>query len=145
VLDPLSGAERPLLDDESVGWLFGPRSSPDGSTVAVFWNRRGGSGVWLFPWTTPGAARLALEALAWPLRWSADGQTLFLYRHAPASEILALPTRGGSPKLLRSLAGQRVALVPAVTPDGRRVVYSAHAIHSDVWMVDGVARGAAKR
>jgi Tol biopolymer transport system component len=145
VLDPGSGAERPLVDDESVGWLFGPRSSPDGSTVAAFWNRRGGSGVWMFPWRSPGNARLALEAFAWPLHWSADGQTLIVYRHAPASEVLAFPTRGGAPKLLRPLAGQRVALVPAVTPDGRVVVYSAHAIHSDVWLADGIASGVLKR
>lgn len=145
VLDSQSAAERPLVEDDSVGWLFGPRSSPDGSMIAAFWNRPGGSGVWMLPWASPGAATLALKAFAWPLHWSADGRTLFLYRHAPASEVVSFPAAGGVPTLLRDLAGQRVALVPAVTPDGNDVVYSAHAIHSDVWLVSGFDQGAIKK
>lgn len=35
-IDPATSAERPLLTDESLGWVFGPRVSPDRSRLAVF-------------------------------------------------------------------------------------------------------------
>ena len=40
ILDPATESEQPLVEDESVGFMFYPRISPDGSRVAVFWNRR---------------------------------------------------------------------------------------------------------
>lgn len=48
ILDPNTQEERPLVKDDSVGWMFSPCISPDGSRVAVMWNRRPG-GVWVIP------------------------------------------------------------------------------------------------
>jgi Tol biopolymer transport system component len=39
ILDPDTGEEKPLIRNESVGWLFNPQYSSDGSKVAVLWNR----------------------------------------------------------------------------------------------------------
>jgi len=48
VLHPMTGEQHPLVGDSSVGWMFDACSSPDGSQVAVSWNRALG-GLWLIP------------------------------------------------------------------------------------------------
>ena len=40
LLDPVTETETPLIKDETVGWAFCPRYSPDGLRVALYWNRR---------------------------------------------------------------------------------------------------------
>src|SRR3970282_808292 len=46
VVDPRTESTRRLVDDES-GFLFFPRPSPDGRSIAVNWNRRDQAGVWV--------------------------------------------------------------------------------------------------
>lgn len=141
VLDPVRGDERPLLADEQAGWIFGPRSTPNGSELAVFWNRANAkerAGTWRLPFA-PGAVAqpvLAQAGFTWPLAWSPDAATLYLYEQSPTPRILALPAQGGAAVVLRDLAGQRVGLVPSISADGKTIVYSAHAINSDVWVAE---------
>jgi hypothetical protein len=47
ILNPLTGAEVPLLRDEKLGWFFSPRYSPDGKEIAAFWNQGDRLGVYV--------------------------------------------------------------------------------------------------
>lgn len=148
VLDPVTGNERPLFADESTkaGWVFGPRSSPDGARLAVFWNRavaKERAGTWLLPFA-PGAEigspTLLQAGMTWPLAWSADGKLLYVYEHSPTTRVLAM-SPASAPTVLRDLKGQRIGLVPSISLDGKTIVYSAHAINSDVWLVEHLDPG----
>ena len=58
-LDPNTGERQPLLRDSSVGWIFQPVFSPDGSRLAVLWNNvRQGPGLWIIPVANPADARM---------------------------------------------------------------------------------------
>ena len=147
--DPIAKQERPLLTDAdaAAGWLFNPRSSPDGTRLALSWNRspvKQGLGTWLAPFT-PGAPighpQRVQAGLTWPLDWSADGQLLYLYEHAPNPRVMAVPVAGGSPIVLRELTGQRIGLLPSISPDKKTIVYSAHAINSDIWLAEPPVAG----
>ena len=39
ILDPQTGEEDLLMEDESLGWIFTPKYSPDGREIAVHWDR----------------------------------------------------------------------------------------------------------
>jgi hypothetical protein len=68
------------------------------------------------------------------MAWSADGQSIYAYDMTAA---MVLEVRlDGTTTLLRDLSDRRIALVPAITPDKKHVVFSAHAIHSDVWVTE---------
>ena len=34
-IDPHSGKETPFVSNDSVGWMFSPRYSPDGTKIAI--------------------------------------------------------------------------------------------------------------
>jgi Tol biopolymer transport system component len=142
ILDPATNEERPLLSSESAGWIFGPRSSPDGTQLAVYWNRsplKEGTGTWLLPFAAgavSGAPRRLQAGFTWPLGWSADGRLLYLFEQAPAPRVLVIPAAGGQATVLVDFPSQRVGLLPALSPDRKTVIYSAHAINSDVWLAE---------
>ncbi len=46
-LDPETDEEKPLVQNESVGYLFNPKYSPDGKKVAVLWNRPPQDALWV--------------------------------------------------------------------------------------------------
>jgi hypothetical protein len=63
ILDARTGAQRPLLDDPTVGWIFSPRFSPDGRRVAASWtNQIQGSGLWILPLDAPRDATMTATA-----------------------------------------------------------------------------------
>jgi predicted Ser/Thr protein kinase/WD40 repeat protein len=86
VLDPKTQDDRPLIADDSVGWPFFPAVSPDGDSVAVLWSRKP-LGVWLID-IEDGTARLLIEGVYYPVRWSADGR--FVYAAAPEGSTTTL-------------------------------------------------------
>jgi Tol biopolymer transport system component len=139
-LDPATSQEVPLLADESAGWVFDPRPSPDGAELAVYWNRspiKERAGTWLLPLASgvvAGPARLLQPGLTWPLGWSDDGRRLYLYEHAPNTRVLVVQAAGGAATVLREITEQRVGLLPSISPDRKTIVYSAHAINSDIWV-----------
>jgi Tol biopolymer transport system component len=92
-LDPASGAEQPLVKNDSVGWMFTPIPSPDGKNVAVFWNRKPQRGTFLIsledtsqvPTGPPGG---------WPLGWSPQATALYVIGESP-HQIYRVPTQRG--------------------------------------------------
>jgi hypothetical protein len=140
VLDVETAGEAPLIAEEPRSWIFAPLSSPDRSAIAAYWNRRlkdseeRAAGIWLLP--RPGGDPVRIfSGFAWPLRWAGDGRTVFAYVPDRA-EIVAIPRNGGNARVIGSVHASRVGLAPALSPDLRQIIYSAHAIHADVWAVE---------
>ena len=125
-----TGKETPLLADPTRGWLFGPRTR-DGLVTAM-WNEKTNRGLWIFG-PGPQAERFVTPHV-WPAAWSADGSTIIGYEDQ-RSAIVSVSARDGRVRELRNLQGRRIALVPAVAPDLRSIVYSAHSILADVWII----------
>ncbi|MGA2260528.1 MAG: protein kinase [Acidobacteriota bacterium] len=131
-LNPVTEEENPLIQDESVGWLFYPQISPDGMKVAVFWNRTP-RGIWLISLTTNSAALLTVtEPTVTPIGWSPDGSTIYYLRGDP--NIWALSAGGGTPKIFITMPGNIVSA--SISPDGRKFVCSIGESKSDVWVVE---------
>jgi hypothetical protein len=78
-LNPVTGEERPLVDNDSVGWMFYPCYAPNGKTIAVYWNRIQGDGVWILSAQGP-AEHFLIETENLPLLWSTDGRSLLMHK-----------------------------------------------------------------
>jgi len=151
-LDSERRSERLLVKDGSVGWLFSPVYSPDGSKIAVQWARRPRRGTWVIE-VADGRETLVYPtaaASAMPIGWSPDGRSIavlegknlnFRGLTAPLGETVT------EAKIVRvSLDGKdvrTVAVLPfeeiggvSMTPDGRRFVVVVYSSSADVWVVD---------
>jgi dipeptidyl aminopeptidase/acylaminoacyl peptidase len=126
--------ESALVADPQRGWVFGPRTH--GRQVAVLWNEMGPAGrrrgLWILG-PESGAERDVAPSV-WPMVWTPDGSSIIGYDDQ-ASAIVSVAVPSGQVRVIRSLQGRRVALVPAAAPDGRSMAYSAHSILADVWVV----------
>jgi Tol biopolymer transport system component len=135
-LDPVSEQETPLVKDESVGWIFAPRYSPDGRSVAVYWNHRLGSGIWIITLADRSETRV-FEGFAMPAGWSPDGKWVYVLEGSPA-RIHAVPARGGDARLLTTLPWPYIggdSPLDCTTGDGRRFVCAVTQSSSDAWIV----------
>ena len=136
ILDPETEEEKPLVQDESVGWIFSPKYSPDGKKVAVSWNREPQAGPWVISLLDHSATPLGGgSGYLWPAGWSPDGSLIYAFRRPSLSNvILSLPAGGGSPATVVTLPGDIAQAV--VSPDGRKLVANVSETKSDVWVVE---------
>jgi len=148
-LDLETRGTRPLLADGAPGWIFSPVYSPDGSKVAVMWNRPPDRGIWVID--TPGRRTALLRRTSGssdPLGWSADGGTLYVVegelgpRRGPTSSVagtktharlLALSLDGGV-RTIAELPGEIGGV--SMSPDASCFVYTVYSSRSDVWLVE---------
>ena len=145
----------PIQLTKDAGWAaFYPSWSPDGQTIAF---------IRTFP--DKGSYLMEIAALGGPEKqiaegvtrgssaWSVDGK--WLYFTAPAgsqrSAIFRIPSNGGERRQITNPpAGQYGDMSPAVSPDGRRVVFVRIVadFNSDLFVADlrdGNAAGAPRR
>jgi Tol biopolymer transport system component len=151
VVDLVSGIRRPLVPNDSVGWMFGPAWSPDGKHVAVMWNRGpaamrdGGSmrGTWIVS-TEDTIQRLLLSDQASSYyhngtKWSADGSAIYVLPYAPPWRVVRVAyPRGDTTTVLRlPVEEDRTSSdLIDITPDLRRVVYAEGESQADVWLLE---------
>ena len=155
-LDPRSRQEeRSLVADGSVGWIGYPAYSPDGTTIAILWNRHAKIGLWA---VDAASARETLiyspvdraEPVPAPIGWMPDGHSIVgvygkraAYRGLSTNggetitdvKIVRVPIGGTRPELIASLPFEEVGGI-AMFPDGRRFVCAVYWSRSDVWAVD---------
>jgi len=93
-LDSTSGAEKPLVTNDLVGWMFRPLVSPDRQQVAVFWNRTPHPGVYLISSEDGSQTPVGLSNSV-PLGWSQDGASLYVEEQS-SHHIYRVATRGGT-------------------------------------------------
>jgi Tol biopolymer transport system component/DNA-binding winged helix-turn-helix (wHTH) protein len=160
-LDPDTRAERSLVGDSSVGWIFSPVYSPDGRNTAVHWNRTRDRppkrGVYVIDMKDR-RERLVFKTAAAgtsgdsvrPVGWSADSHWIYVVKGkglslrgltAPGGEtttearILRVPAGGGNAETVMALPFEEIGGV-SMTPDGRTFVCVVYSSRSDVWVVD---------
>ncbi len=141
LLDPRTEEERPLVSNELVGWMFFPRYSPDGKSVAVYWNRWEGGrsfrGLWRISLEDSSQVRLADGKLK-PIEWSADGRWIYAWNpERKPAEIMMVPAYGGKPKTYVVLPFENVGeWYITMTPDGKMIVCVVPETQSDVWLME---------
>jgi Tol biopolymer transport system component len=141
VQDAPGGKPRPITP-EGVAVLSGNSISPDGKFVAGVDGERK---VWIYP-VEGGEPRLVpgITAGDAPLRWHADGRSLFIGRlgETPA-KIYRLDLASGRKELWRELipadpGGVKYFSRIVLTPDGKSYAYSFYRSLSDLYLVTGL-------
>jgi Tol biopolymer transport system component len=141
ILNPVTEEERPLVQDDSVGWVFAPRYSPDGKKVAVMWNRRPSRGLWVIPLEDSSQAFL-LKENAFPVGWSADGRWIYASEEIRGTlKILKISIKGDQTKIILTAPFTLEKGFPrqghaCMTLDGKNFVFPVYKYHSDVWMIE---------
>ena len=126
------GADRVSGD----GYAVAPRWSPDGRTLAFVKAEAGRSRVWNV-WTvevpTRSLTRVSRHAVgqAWGPSWFPDGQRL---AYSVEDTLVIVDVRSGRSQTYRSPVRGRLVRTPAVSPDGRRIVFQV--FRNGVWMLD---------
>ena len=97
-LNRTTGAEEPLVTNDSVGWIFWPIPSPDKKTLAVFWNRKPQRGAYLIS-LQDGTQTAVGPPNGRPLGWSANGNSIYV-ETASSHRIHRVPVRSGTRELI---------------------------------------------
>jgi Tol biopolymer transport system component len=151
-VDTETGSEQSLVPEGSPGWMFSPVYSPDGSRIAVMWNRRPARGIWVIDAIDRRETLLypSKAASMFPLGWSRDGAWVYVAEGYPGSfrgatsylgetmtnvTITRIAVNGGAVEKVVSVPADEIGSV-AMTPDGRFFVYPVFSSRSDVWIVD---------
>jgi dipeptidyl aminopeptidase/acylaminoacyl peptidase len=83
--------------------------------------------------SSPGKPVPGLSATEKPIRWSADGQSLFVWNLG--GDLSRLDPKSGRKDLVKELPGSTAV---SVTPDGRGYVYATESNTSPLWLLDGL-------
>jgi serine/threonine protein kinase len=152
-LDPRTGAVRPFLEgsQDPKGYLFDPTVSPDGRHIAFFRNRPvGGQQEYrtCVYSVDDGSARILLDNLSAPLKWSSDGRCVYCILPAPDDPArrslckVAFPGGEPEPYLDYPFITDPWISSPDMTMDGRTFVFQEIEEQSDVWIIDNFDRDA---
>ena len=126
------------------GYAAVPSWSPDGTQLAFIkaepdrprvWN------LWLLNVVTGDLKRHTgfRSGQVWGASWFPDGRRI-AYSHE--DRLILLDLQSGADEILESPIKDRLVRTPAVSPDGRRIVFQVY--RDGVWMLD-VATGATRR
>ena len=92
-----------IVSNDSVGWMFRPRLSPDNLNVAIFWNRKPqqeAMGLWLIS-RKDSSQKLLLKGIIVPLKWSSDSKWIYSINSAKTPlEILMVNAINGLTKVI---------------------------------------------
>jgi Tol biopolymer transport system component/tRNA A-37 threonylcarbamoyl transferase component Bud32 len=138
VLAVVEGVGRPLVANDSVGWMFSPRSSPDGRWVTVAWIRPPRPGLWKISLADSDQMQVQLTSNAgeiWPDAWTLDGSAIY---YQVGNEILLVPADGsGKPEVVLTLPAEPRYLCDTVQTGSRPSwVCSETASESDAWLIE---------
>jgi Tol biopolymer transport system component len=139
-INPTTGEEKPLVENDSVGWMFYPRYSPDGKKVVVYWNRREAAremvGLWIISLEDSSQVLLCSGGIN-PIEWSSDGSWVFARNpYQKSSEILMVPVNGGEAKSFVTLPFENIGRQISMLPNGQEFVCAVSETQSDVWLME---------
>ena len=133
-LDVATGEQQPLVRDDSRGYSFYPEYSPDGTQVAIYWNRAPAESLWLIT-REPYSERIVIQESLNPIGWSPDGRWIYVTKGYPAGSFVGrVPAAGGDLEALFTLPGG--VKFGSVDPGGTSIVVAATAVQSDVFVVE---------
>jgi len=81
-LNPITEQQRPLVLNDSVGWMYQLCYSPDNKKVAVYWDREPAPGLWLISLEDSSQVLLNASSVLRPIKWSADGNYIYARKHS---------------------------------------------------------------
>jgi eukaryotic-like serine/threonine-protein kinase len=139
ILDPETGEEKPLVQNQSAGWIWGPQYSPDCKKVAVLWSRPTQAGIWIISLVDNSQTFLqGSNGNLLPVGWSPDGASIYAIRYKGTSllSIPVSPAGRGAPQTVFTVPGDANIGFASISADGKKFVYSAEETTSDVWVVD---------
>lgn len=151
ILNPETRAERPLVKNDAVGWMFFPIYSPDAERIAVVWNRGHDGGIWAIS-VSDSSETLVCKPEPYPflIGWSADGKWIYAFDGTRAASrgpstaigetmtgtrIMMIPSSGGEARILVTLPFEEIGSM-SMTPDGKHFVCTVYESRTDVWMVE---------
>ena len=139
IFNPATRENKLLVSNDSVGWMFSPRLSPDKSFIALFWNRYPENiGLWFIS-QKDSSQKLLLRGNIIPLNWSKDGKWIYAidYNETP-TEILMVSAITGVTKLLYTLPPGKIYWGGDIdiSSDGKTIVCAMQETNSDVWMIE---------
>jgi len=141
ILNPATEEEIPLVEDDSVGWMFDPKYSSDGEKVAVMWNRRPSRGLWIIPLEDTSKAFFVKENVS-TIGWSSDGNWGYVSEEKEGFiKILRIEVESRKEEELVNIEfkleqGNPDSYAICMTPNGKKFVFPVYKIHSDVWIVE---------
>ncbi len=141
-LDPQTGAEEPIVTNDSVGWMLGALASPDGRSVAAFWNREPKSGLWLISMEDSSQKLIWPGEFAVPIGWSADGRSIYV---AADTQVRVVSVNGRTPARAISLPYVARFCSALERPSGLKLACTVVESVSDVWMLQNFDPNAAPR
>jgi Tol biopolymer transport system component len=142
--DPRTGEHSPLVNADSLGYIFDPVWSGDGKKVAFFWNRESAGtpsmGLWCKD-MTDGSIWEITRGIFNAIAWTTDGEYIWTVRYKMDTgwddEVVKWPVKGGdSVSWVELPMDQIVQGYIAMIPDGRRLVYPVENRHADAWIVE---------
>ena len=142
VQDLADGAPRPVTPEGAGAGFRGIVVSPDGRFAT---GPAPGSGFARYP--VEGGSPLPIEGLAegeFPVQWSADGRSLYVYRLSDVpARVFLLDLSTGRRELWKELtppdpAGTNVIYTVQIAPDGKAYAYTYGQILSDLYLVEGL-------
>jgi len=139
ILNPETGEETPLVQDDSVGLIFYPKCSPDGKRVAVQWNRRDRTGLWLI--SLDGSSTVFIKKGQFhPIGWSADGKWVYSYAtEGRTIRIFMIETESGQESTVMTIPLTFELGEPGflcMSPGGNHFVIRIAKSNTDVWLIE---------
>jgi Tol biopolymer transport system component len=137
------------MNDASLGWVFSPRYSPDGTKIAFAWSRQKDYGLWMMNTRDSSQKLVYGSSVPVPIGWSADGAWVYALEGKRAAyrgtatylgetlteaKVLKISESGVATTLFALPFGEVGGV--AVTPDGRRFICAVYSSRSDVWIVE---------
>ncbi len=129
-----------LVSDESVGYMFQPRLSPDKVNLAIYYNRQPYEtkrGLWIIS-RKDSSQKLLLKGFIFPLEWSEDGNWIYaINSDKTPPEILMINSNTGLTKVVYSMPSSEIYFEDVdITPSGKIIVCAIKETNSDVWMIE---------
>jgi len=131
LVDLETGAEAPLVTNDSVGWMSSALPSGDGRIVAVYWNRKPQPGIWIISLHAP-SQRLLLPGLAFPIGWSLDGRSIYV-KSGRQIKLVSLQT--GAIRRVISIPPEANVCSALERPAGLKLACMMVESDSDIWMI----------
>ena len=142
--DPRTGEHSPLVDADSLGYIFDPVWSRDGKKVAFFWNRESDEAPSMGMWVkdmTDGSIWRVVKGIFNAIAWTTDDEYIWTVRYKMDTgwddEVVKWPVKGeDSVPWVELPMDQIVQGYIAMTPDGRKFVYPVENRQADAWIIE---------
>jgi Tol biopolymer transport system component len=141
IYNPVTKQKRLLVPNDSVGWIFGPRLSPDSSQIAIHWNRLDNmrdKGIWIIS-NKNSTQKLLYRDYVYPLKWSTNGESIYaISTEKDPYDILKISKKTGKGEIIHTLPPGKLEppFDADITADGKIIVCALREINSDVWMIE---------